>query len=492
LIRNPGGKKSFRIHPKGVFQIKYHLIFKPEDNMAQKQQKVLRDPVLLNGIHSSGRCMAAVNGKNVFLEGGIPGETVTYTLERRNQGFKAGKTETVVHPSPMRTTPFCRHYENCGGCNWQHIRYESQLDLKHRILEQALEKYGIICPPIPPVVASPRLTHYRHRMEYAFSARARQEDSKDGIPALGFHKSTAPETVTAIRECSLQADPAREICDFIEKLTLRENIPFYDQVLQTGLLRSLSIRTGQAGNVMVTIGFAEAPTPEVLRLLSTTGCAFPEIKSLCYTIHLSPSHSQLQGPITPMPGYPDTIMENLNGLQFMVHASSFFQPNAGQAAHIFSTLQEWAGLTGIERVVDLYTGTGTIALHLAHSAGHVTGIEGSERAIADATENARLNRMSNTTFLTGDILHTFKPAFLDKHGKPGLIVLDPPRSGTLIEIKKTINASGAEKVIYLSCNPVSLAFDLKQLTEVYRVTRIQPFDMLPQTHHLETLVMLEK
>lgn len=460
--------------------------------MAQKQQKILRDPVLLQGIHSSGRCTAQVNGKKVFLEGGIPGETVTYTLERHKQRFRAGKTEEVILSSPARTVPFCRHYESCGGCDWQHIRYETQLDLKHRILEEALEKYGIACPTIPPVIGSPRLTHYRHRMEYAFSARARHEESTAGISALGFHKTGAPDTVTAIRECSLQADPSREICDFIEKLALRENLPFYDPVSQSGLLRSLAIRVGLAGDIMMTFGFAAEPGREVLRLLSTAGCAFPEIKSLCYTIHLSPSHSQMQGPILPLPGYPDAIMEKLNGLQFNVHASSFFQPNAAQAARIFSTIREWAVLTGTERVIDLYTGTGTIALHLAHSAGHVTGIEGSERAIADATENARMNRMDNTTFLTGDILHTFKPAFLEKHGKPGLIVLDPPRSGTLIEIKKTINASGAEKVIYLSCNPVSLAFDLKQLTEVYRVTRIQPFDMLPQTHHLETLVMLEK
>ncbi len=460
--------------------------------MAQKQQKILRDPVLLQGIHSSGRCTAQVNGKNVFLEGGIPGETVTYTLERNKQGFRAGKTEEVIQASPARTVPFCRHYESCGGCNWQHIRYETQLDLKHRILEQALEKYGIACPTIPPVIGSPRLTHYRHRMEYAFSVRARQEESMAGIPALGFHKTGAPDTVTAIRECSLQAEPSREICDFIEKLALRENLAFYDPVSQSGLLRSLAIRVGLAGDIMVTYGFAEEPGREVLRLLSTAGCAFPEIKSLCYTTHLTPSHSQMQGPIHPFPGYPDTIMEHLGGLRFMIHASSFFQPNAAQAGRIFSTIREWAGLSGKELLVDLYTGTGTIALHLAHGAGRVIGIEGSERAISDATENAKINHITNTLFLTGDILETFKPAFLEEHGKPDLIVLDPPRSGTLIEIKKTINGSGADKVIYLSCNPVSLAFDLKQLTEVYRVTRIQPFDMLPQTHHLETLVMLEK
>jgi 23S rRNA (uracil1939-C5)-methyltransferase len=182
----------------------------------------------------------------------------------------------------------------------------------------------------------------------------------------------------------------------------------------------------------------------------------------------------------------------LGGNRFRLHASSFFQPNIRQVEKIFETLQNWADLSGREKVYDLYTGVGTLALSLAPGAKHVTGIEGSPFAIEDARENASMNGIENVEFLVGDILETFRPEFLLKHGKPDIIVLDPPRSGTLIEIKKTINASGAEKVIYLSCNPVSLAFDLKQLSEIYMVTRIQPFDMLPHTHHLETLVMLEK
>lgn len=299
-------------------------------------------------------------------------------------------------------------------------------------------------------------------------------------------------TVTGITECYLQADPSRKICDFIENLARREKIELYNPNTRTGLLRSLSLRLSREGLALLTFGFSNEPGPEVIRLLSTVGCAFPEIVSLCYTVHPTPAHGQMHGTIVPFPGYIPYMQESHEGLQFRIHAASFFQPNTVQAERILSLIREWSELKGTGRVYDLYTGVGTIALSLASSAGHVIGIEGSANAIADAEENERLNGIQNTTFLTGDILETLRPSFLETHGKPDLIVLNPPRPGTLIEIKKTINASGADKVIYLSCNPVSLAFDLKQLTEVYQVTRIQPFDMLPQTQHLETLVMMEK
>jgi 23S rRNA (uracil1939-C5)-methyltransferase len=227
-------------------------------------------------------------------------------------------------------------------------------------------------------------------------------------------------------------------------------------------------------------------------LLSGIMEAFPQIVSLNYTVHLSAEHSQMQGEIIPFGNTVPYLRETIAGVKFRIHASSFFQPNVSQAENIFVTARDWAGLKGHEKVYDLYTGVGTLALFLAGRSGHVTGIEGSLPAIADAEENAIQNNIQNTEFICGDILDTFKSPFISRHGKPDLIVLDPPRSGTLIEIKKTINASGAKKVLYLSCNPVSLAFDLKQLCEAYHISMIQPFDMLPHTHHLETLVLLER
>ncbi len=438
--------------------------------------------------------MGVAGNKNVYLDCGIPGETMTYTLERKKKGFLAGKTESITEPSPYRTIPFCEHYSACGGCAWQHIDYAYQLELKQQILKNALEKYGIAHPSLPPVIASPETTYFRHRMEYSFSSKAYRENQEVGPrkPGIGFHPAGEPGKVNAIRTCWLQSDPSREICNFIEKVALEEGIDFYDHETKTGFLRSLSLRINSFGEILILAGMAyDDPGPRDV-LLSRLMIAFPKIVSLNYTIHLSHEHSQLQGDIIPFGGTVPYLEEKIAGIRFRIHASSFFQPNVRQAENIFLTARNWSGLKGYEKVYDLYTGVGTLALFLSGKAGHVTGIEGSSLAIADATENAILNDIRNTEFITGDILETFRAPFLDTHGKPDLIVLDPPRSGTLIEIKKTINGSGAKKVLYLSCNPVSLAFDLKQLCEVYRISRIQPFDMLPHTHHLETLVLLER
>jgi 23S rRNA (uracil1939-C5)-methyltransferase len=450
-----------------------------------EQHKMIRGPLTLGGIHSSGRSVGLAGNKNVYLDCGIPGETVTYTLERRKQGFQAGKTESILEASPFRTIPFCEHYSACGGCAWQHIGYSHQLELKQQILKNALDKYGIAYPSLPFVIASPKTMYYRHRMEYSFSSSALG-------PVLGFHPTGEPAKVNAIRTCYLQSDPCRDICNFTEKVALEAGLGFYDHENKSGFLRSLSLRINSVGEVLMVVGMGHDNPEQRDVLFSRIREAFPQIVSLNYTIHLSSEHSQLQGDIIPFGGTAPYLEEAIAGIRFRIHASSFFQPNARQAENIFATARDWVSLKGNEKVYDLYTGVGTLALFLSGQAGHVTGIEGSSYAIADATENAILNDMQNTEFICGDILETFKSPFLNIHGKSDLIVLDPPRSGTLIEIKKTINASGAKNVLYLSCNPVSLAFDLKQLCEAYRVSRIQPFDMLPHTHHLETLVLLEK
>jgi 23S rRNA (uracil1939-C5)-methyltransferase len=374
-----------------------------------------------------------------------------------------------------------------------HIDYNRQLELKHAILWNALNKYGIITPEVPPVIPSPILQHYRHRVEYTFSSKASTGMLQgETSPALGFHKNGEPGQVLDIHECFLQKEPSRAIGEFIKNYAVEHNLEFYDHTLKTGLLRSLSIRINGDNQVLVIIGFNEDKAHEREMLLESVLKRFPEIVSLNWTIHPSPVSSQLQGDIRTY-GMTSPYFSELSGrYRFRIHPASFYQPNPPQADKIFQTIVEWAQLCGSEQIVDLYTGIGTIALYLAPFAKHVLGIEGSPVAIEDARENARMNDVFNAEFMTGDILKTFTADFLHRHGKPDVIVLDPPRSGTLIEIKKTINNSGANRVIYLSCNPVSLAFDLKQLCEVYRVVRIQPFDMLPQTHHLETLVLLER
>jgi 23S rRNA (uracil1939-C5)-methyltransferase len=456
--------------------------------LAVIQQKTLRGPVLLKEVHSSGKSMAISENKHVYLDFGIPGEEVTYTLDRRKQGFRSGQVFEVITPSLHRVGPFCIHFWQCGGCPWQHIAYPYQLELKHRILCNALTKYEIFTPEVPPVIPSPEIRYYRHRMEYTFASSPNHPDRV----SLGFHRAGEPGRIIDIRECYLQHQPSRSICDFVKSYALEQGLEFYNHEQKTGFLRSLSIRTNRSGETMVVVGFTEDRPVERGNLLRRLLQEFPAIVSLCWTIHLSHIHSQLQGEIIHFGNTEPFLYKILDSNRFRLHASSFFQPNARQAENIFQMARDWANLAGTEKVYDLYTGIGTLALFLAPGAKHVTGIEVSPVAIEDARENATINGIENAEFLVGDILETFTPEFLVKYGKPDMIVLDPPRSGTLIEIKKTINGSGAKKLLYLSCNPVSLAFDLKQLTEVYRVTRIQPFDMLPHTPHLETLVMLER
>jgi 23S rRNA (uracil1939-C5)-methyltransferase len=464
--------------------------------MAVLQQKTIRGPVALGDIHSSGRSVASQEGKSVYIDFGIPGEEVTYMLHRRKQGFRSGEVVEVIAPSRHRVEPFCRHHNQCGGCPWQHIDYSYQLKLKHNILCNALTKYDIDTPEVPAVIPSPEIHYYRHRVEYTFSSSSAEDNNHSFIspyiPSLGFHRYDEPDRIVDIKECYLQQQPSRSICEFVKTFAIEQGLEFYNHENKTGFLRSLSIRTNRSGEVMVVIGFTHDNPSLRNNMLKRILEEFPAIVSLCWTIHLSHNHSQLQGEIIPFGNTEPYFFKMLGGNRFRVHASSFFQPNAWQAEKIFATAHDWANLSGTGEVYDLYTGVGILAIFLANGAKHVTGIEGSAMSIEDARENAQMNGITNAEFMVGDILETFTPDFLQKHTTPEMIVLDPPRSGTLIEIKKTINQSGADKVMYLSCNPVSLAYDLKMLTEVYKVTRIQPFDMLPHTHHLETLVLLER
>jgi len=461
--------------------------------MADIQQKTCKGPAKLVNIHSSGKAVAIYEDKNFYLDYGIPGEEVTFFSHRRKQGFRSGEVTEVLRPSSYRAKPFCKHERQCSGCPWQHIAYEHQLTLKREILCQALIKYSIPCPEVPAVIPAPGLLNYRHRVEYTF---ARQGYDTSGQPVhkdcLGYHKYGEPGHIFDVEECFIQQQPSRSIAEFIKSTASQQYWDFYDHQQKTGFLRSLSIRINRSGEVLILVGMAENRPADTEKLMEALKRTFPEIVSLNHTVHLSPSHSQLQGEIISYGNSQPYIYETMGNFKFRMHASSFFQPNTLQAESIFETVRSWAALKVTERVYDLYSGIGTIALYLAAGAKHVTGIEGSAQAIGDARVNAGMNAIPNAEFMVGDILETFNSEFLNKHGKPDLIVLDPPRSGTLIEIKKTINNSGAQKVIYLSCNPVSLAFDLKQLTEVYQVTKIQPFDMLPQTQHLETLVLLER
>ncbi|MCL2098376.1 MAG: 23S rRNA (uracil(1939)-C(5))-methyltransferase RlmD [Bacteroidales bacterium] len=428
--------------------------------------------IQLYGIHSSGRAVGSTGTGRIYADGGMPGETVDLETDRRQRGFRYGKTLNVVELSPQRVQPFCKHCGICGGCLWQYYSYEAQLHWKREILLNALQKYEIITPEIPTVRPSPLLQGYRNKSEYTFAAPDK----------LGFHEIERRDAVCNIEACFLQPETVQQTAAVIKRAAIEQGLPFYDYFTRQGLLRSLQFRTTTTGQLLVWL-VCSVDDNRIMPFLRYLQQLLPDVNSWYYSID--------RGEPVYVAG-EQYLTEHSANLIFRYKASSFYQPNPLQAENLCAQVREYAALEGRELVYDLYTGIGTLACHVAHDAREVIGIEGNASAIEDAQHNAQANNLTNTRFLVGDILHTFKRDFVAAYGSPDVIILDPPRSGTLIEIKKTILWAAPQKIVYVSCNPVSLAFDLKQLCEGYRVAAIQPFDMFPHTHHVETVALLER
>jgi 23S rRNA (uracil1939-C5)-methyltransferase len=458
--------------------------------------KVLEN-ICPDSIHSGGRTKATVDNRNIFIDYTLPGETVDVCLQRRQMGFRLATVVNIKKASEYRVAPFCKHYGVCGGCNWQHISYEYQLYLKRQILLNALLKYNIEHPFLPNVVPSPQLQYYRNKTEYAFTNKSwtpdlHTENTLAESRGLGFHPTDRSAGVIDITECYLQGFPERQIIDAVKQIAISNNFEFYDYFHRKGWLRNIIVRTTTIGQCMVILGIMHADEQKINTLFGQLVQKIECITSLHYTIitHIEKGFSD--GELVSFTNTQRIIFEQLGHLKYQISPRAFFQPNPLQAANFYNTILQWGNFNGKELVYDLYTGAGTIACYIAKSVRKVIGIEGSAEAIADACENAQNNGITNAQFIVGDILQTFTPAFVEQHGQPQLIILDPPRSGTLMEIKKTIIAARPAKVIYVSCNPVSLAWDLKLLTEAYKIVAIQPFDQFPHTHHVETVVLLEQ
>lgn len=454
--------------------------------------------IRLMGLQHSGKCFGNVGSRRIYLNYGIPGEEVDAVDVRKEGDYLTGDVQSVLTPSPDRSVAFCQHFGLCGGCNWQHIHYLAQLRWKRYLLERALEKYAISAPEISPVVPSPQSTGYRHRLEFSFSARrwyyeteGRVEDPRDRL-AMGFHLAGNAFKVLNIRECHLLPQHCTALALSIHAFCRENGFSYFDPKDHTGLLRSLVIRISATGQLMLIVVFAEDNPEAIRRLMEFILPAQPRVTSLFYTVTSDIRQNFTEAEPVSVPDTSAYITETVNNLTFRISPRSFYQPNPLQAAQIFSRITELAELQGTELIYDLYCGIGTISLHLATKAMRVVGIEGSPDAVEDARANAEMNGIDNAEFICGDILRTFTPEFVQQHGKPDIIVLDPPRSGTLIEIKKTILASEPAKIIYLSCDPLSLANDLRMLTTAYTIRLLEPFDQFPHTQHLETLALLER
>lgn len=494
--------------------------------MARKPKFLpLLENVEITSLAAEGKALARVKFRPedesaivVFIPYGAPGDIADIKIDRKKHSFAEGHIERMVIPSPLRVTPKCTHFEICGGCKWQHLPYSEQLKCKQQTVVDALTRIGkIAIPDVSPILGSKEIWRYRNKMEYTFSDKKWRtwEDVKSGKVfddspnALGFHIPGAFDKVYHINECHLQDELGDRIRNSLYDFALRNNLSFYNLKENKGLLRILMIRIASTGQVMVCIQFGENDKERIELVMDFLKSSFPEITSLLYVVNLKVNDTISDQEILSWSG-PDYIEEEMEGLKFRVNAKSFYQTNSLQAYELYKVARKFAGLapeselTSDEKekhgyagskeaplVYDLYTGTGTIANFIARGARHVVGIEYVEAAIDDAKLNARVNGLDNTLFYAGDMKDILTEDFVAQHGRPEVMIIDPPRAGMHPDVVDVIMKAAPQTIVYVSCNPATQARDLALMDSQYEVTDVQPVDMFPHTHHVENVVRLK-
>lgn len=447
---------------------------------------------------AEGKALARVGEKVVFVTQAVPGDVVDIQVKRKRKSFMEGVITRYHRMSDIRQEPVCAHFGVCGGCKWQMLPYALQLEQKEKQVKDQLERIGGFKNlTVQPILGSPQSEFYRNKLEFTFSNKRwltqdeiNKEEPLASREAVGFHVPGLFDKVVDIDTCWLQPDPSNAIRNFIRGYAREHHLSFYDLREQQGFLRNLIIRTSSTGELMVILSVADHRDQELRALLDALMAAFPEITSLQYVINQKKNDTILDQELICYAGR-DHIFEEMEGLRFKIGAKSFYQTNPAQAHALYRVALRFAGLTGSEVVYDLYTGTGTIANFLARQARHVVGIEAVPEAIADARENARLNRLTNTEFLVGDMRVVLNQALFDQSGYPDVIVLDPPRAGLHPQVIEVLNQAAAPRIVYVSCNPATQARDLALLAGRYTIREVQPVDMFPHTHHVENVVLLE-
>jgi 23S rRNA (uracil1939-C5)-methyltransferase len=466
--------------------------------MARSEKVQIYHNLEITGMASEGMGIARHDGLVIFVEHTVQGDVVDVRITRKKSGYRQGKPIHFHRFSEMRIQPHCEHFGVCGGCKWQNISYSDQLEHKTRQVYDALNRIAKIdIPEIQPILGAPEPFFYRNKLEYTFSDSGwlTEEEIKSGISiddrnALGYHIPGRFDKVLHIRNCYLQPDPGNAIRLFVKQFASRYKLSFFNLVKQTGFLRTLMLRNTRAGEWMVCLSVTEK-REELFYLLDELQERFPMITSMLYTIN-SKRNDTLEGlEVITYKGLP-YITEEMEGLRFRIGPKSFYQTNPQQAYQLYKVTRDFAGITTEDTVYDLYTGTGTIAIFVARMSARVIGVEYVEDAVIDARLNAKENGIDNTIFFAGDMKNILADAFFETHGKPDVIITDPPRAGMHEEVTKKIAASGARRIVYVSCNPATQARDLIILGDQYEVKRVQPVDMFPQTTHVENVVLLEK
>ncbi len=468
--------------------------------MARKNKQVVLENIEVIDAGAKGKAVAkAPDGRVVFIDNAVPGDVATVQTFKKKKGFYEGTAISFSKYSDKRVEPVCPHFGVCGGCKWQHMGYEHQLFFKQKEVEQNLKRIGKIeLPPFEPILGSANQYFYRNKMEFSFSdskwltlAQIRSGEVIEDKNALGFHIPGMWDKILDLKVCYLQADPSNAIRDFVKAKAKELGLSFFNTRNQEGFLRTLMLRTSSTGEVMVLIQFFHEDEANRVLLLEAIAKEFPQLTSLLYVINTKGNDTLYDQEIELFYGR-DHIFEEMEGLKFKINAKSFYQTNSDQAYELYKITRDFAGLTGNELVYDLYTGTGTIAQFVSGKAKKVIGVEVVPDAISAAKENAKLNKIDNVEFYVGDMKKVFNADFISTHGKPDVVITDPPRDGMHADVVGQLLNLDAQKIVYVSCNSATQARDLALLDSKYKVTKVQTVDMFPQTHHVENVVLLEK
>ena len=467
-----------------------------------KKKLPLLENILITAVAAEGKSLARVDDKVVFVPYVVPGDVVDLQVKKKKSSYMEAVAVNFHQKSDLRDTPFCKHYGICGGCKWQCLKYEEQLKAKQQQIVDNLTRIGKIeLPEISPILGSKLIRGYRNKLEFGFSNKrwltedeVRKDVKYDVMDAVGFHISGAFDKILDIDECYLMDDINNRIRNDIRSYALEHGLAFYDLRANRGLLRSLMIRNSNTGELMFLVQFRietkdeQAQADALMQHLADT---FPEITSLRYVDNHKCNDTFGDQEIHVVKG-KDYIYEEMEDLKFKVGPKSFYQTNTEQAYELYKVAREFAGLTGNELVYDLYTGTGTIANFVSKQARKVIGIEYVPEAIEDAKVNSEINGISNTLFFAGDMKDILNKDFIAQYGTPDVIITDPPRAGMHQDVIDTILFASPKRIVYVSCNPATQARDLQLLDSAYRVVKVQPVDMFPQTQHVENVVLLEK
>jgi len=466
-----------------------------------KQKHLPVSDVLIRAYAAEGKSIGHLpDGRVVFVEGAVPGDTATIRLQKSKKSFAEAKAIEITSPSTDRITPFCPHFGICGGCKWQMLPYELQAKYKEQqVTDQLTRISGIPLPPVRPIIGASETRYYRNKLEFTFSATryftaaeiaAAGDAPLEPEPALGFHAPGLFDKVVAIHTCYLQAEPTNILLNILRTYTEANGLSYYHVRDQQGWLRNVIIRVARNGEVMINVIFQHELKEDRIALLEHVLREVPGITTLLYTINGKANDTIYDLPVHTFFG-PGFIREELDEFVFKISPKSFFQTNTAQAEQLYRVTRDFAGLSGSEVLYDLYCGTGSIGIFCSGRAGKIIGIEAVSEAVKDAEENAALNGLSNCRFFAGDVIKVCTDEFFAEHGRPDVIITDPPRAGMHATLVETLLRIRAPRIVYVSCNPATQARDLALLHEAYDVKALQPVDMFPHTHHIENVALLE-